>query len=133
MPSTKNARDAIKRKQQEDSDARTASRTLTEFYLEKGRVLNEAKDYEEAIAVLQKAVDVDPENSDKSFGSIRPYVYYALACVYSCSGDLDAALENLSIMIKLGVGSYRIDFAQEARKDPDLKNVREDPRFEEEQ
>ncbi|KAK3241918.1 hypothetical protein CYMTET_48351 [Cymbomonas tetramitiformis] len=71
----------IKRKQQEDSDARTASRTLTEFYLEKGRVLNEAKDYEEAIAVLQKAVDVaDLENSDKSFGSIRPYVYYALAC-----------------------------------------------------
>jgi tetratricopeptide (TPR) repeat protein len=54
----------------------------------------------------------------------NPLVFYNLACSYSLLENVDAALAALTRAIKLG---YRDD--QWLDKDPDLANLRRDPRF----
>ena len=53
-----------------------------------------------------------------------PVVHYNLACSYSLLGQVDEALETLRRAIALG---YR-DF-NHMQRDPDLENVRRDPRY----
>ncbi len=53
-----------------------------------------------------------------------PVVHYNLACSYSLLGQVDEALETLRRAIAVG---YR-DFSH-MQRDPDLENVRRDPRY----
>jgi len=53
-----------------------------------------------------------------------PVVHYNLACSYSLLGQVDEALETLRRAIALG---YR-DF-NHMQRDPDLENLRRDPRY----
>jgi Flp pilus assembly protein TadD len=52
------------------------------------------------------------------------YVYYNLACSLSLCGQVDEALTTLKEAVRLGYGDWKWII-----KDPDLRIVRSDPRF----
>jgi len=72
---------------------------------------------EEAIAELKEAIWLNP----RSFKA-----YYNLACYYSLLNQVDLAIENLQLSIEYGYSNW--DWIE---KDPDLNNIRRDPRYKE--
>ena len=54
-----------------------------------------------------------------------PVVFYNLACSYSLLGQTTLAIEGLEKALRLGYGDWEY-----LVRDPDLDNVRKDPRFE---
>jgi tetratricopeptide (TPR) repeat protein len=80
-----------------------------------GYRLCEAEAWEEAIAVGQKAVDLNPEKGEP---------YYHLGCYYSKAGRRDEALRELRRAVELEAA-----LAPRATKDPDFKPLYEDEEF----
>ena len=87
-----------------------ALQILGDHYTQRGRIA-------EGLHVDEKLAQLEPEN---------PVVFYNLACSCSLTQEFDRAVAALHKAMALG---YR-DFAWLA-KDPDLKNLREQPAFEE--
>ena len=71
----------------------------------------------------EKGLEVDLRLS--RLRSMDPVVFYNLACSYSLLGQTAPAIEALEKALRLGYS----DWAYLVR-DPDLDNVRKDPRFE---
>jgi tetratricopeptide (TPR) repeat protein len=87
-----------------------ALQILGDHYTQRGRIT-------EGLQVDEKLAQLEPEN---------PVVFYNLACSYALTEEFDRAVAALNRAIDLG---YR-DFTWLA-KDPDLKNLREQPAYEE--
>jgi tetratricopeptide (TPR) repeat protein len=87
-----------------------ALQILGDHYTQRGRIT-------EGLQVDEKLAQLEPEN---------PVVFYNLACSYALTAEFDRAVAALNRAIDLG---YR-DFTWLA-KDPDLKNLREQPAYEE--
>ena len=101
--------------------------------MEQAKLFHNEKDYAGSIAALVKAVNVDPKNEDDIIGTNRASIYYALACSYSCSGQIDAGFSALTTSVGLGLTAPVLGRStgalEHARNDPDLANLRADPRF----
>ena len=80
-----------------------------------GNAYTKRGQYIKGLDIDQRLVDIMPDD-----GTVR----YNLACSYSLLGEVDLALEELTIAIELGYDD--LEFMQ---TDPDLKNVRNDSRF----
>ncbi len=93
-----------------DPDYVDALQLLGDHYTQRGRIT-------EGLHVDERLARLEPGN---------PLVFYNLACSYSLTGEFDRALGALNQAIALG---YR-DFKWLA-KDPDLKNLRAHPTFQE--
>ena len=65
---------------------------------------------------FRRALDLSPADSN---------TLYNLACVHSLAGDIDEALEALSLALQSGFSDLPL-----ARRDKDLEALRKDPRFE---
>jgi tetratricopeptide (TPR) repeat protein len=65
-----------------------------------------------AIAIYQKLVEIEPENS---------LFWYDLACCYALNDDLESALTALQRSIKLAPE----EFKQHARTDPDFASIQD--------
>lgn len=87
-----------------------ALQILGDHYTQRGR-------FTDGLQIDEKLAQLEPEN---------PVVFYNLACSYSLTQEFDRAITALHRAIELG---YR-DFTWLA-KDPDLKNLREQPVYEE--
>jgi len=87
-----------------------AMKVLAELYTKN-------KEYEKGLKLDQKLSKLLPNNE---------IVYYNLACSYSLLGKIDKAFEALKKAILLGYVDFDYFF-----KDPDLENLRKDPRFKE--
>ncbi len=70
---------------------------------------------DEAIAWIERALELQPENTIQMYNA---------ACVYSRAGELDRALEYLERLLGMGFG-----VREWFENDSDLDNVRADPRF----
>lgn len=81
---------------------------LADLYTKSGQI-------EAGLAMDIKLVTRDPAN---------PIVHYNLACSYSLTKQAKASLDELEIAIKLGYSD-----AEHMLNDPDLANVRSNPRF----
>ncbi len=73
--------------------------------------------YKEGLEVDKKLSQMRPQD---------PVVFYNLACSYSLVGDLDQALKSLKKAIVLGYADFSY-----MDNDPDLENLRRDPRYKE--
>jgi Flp pilus assembly protein TadD len=87
-----------------------ALQILGDHYTQRGR-------FTDGLQIDEKLAQLEPAN---------PVVFYNLACSYSLTQEFDRAVAALHRAIELG---YR-DFTWLA-KDPDLKNLREQPAYEE--
>lgn len=81
----------------------------------KGMEALQAKDYDKAIDIYKKLVEVKPED---------PFNYYNIACAYSMKNDVDAALVWFERAIELGFPD--LDHIQ---RDRDLDNIRHTEKF----
>ena len=64
---------------------------------------------------------------DTRLAKLRPHdatVRYNLACSYSLLGEIEKALQQLRLSIRLGYADF-----EHMDKDPDLENLRQDPRY----
>lgn len=66
-----------------------------------------AAEYERAIRLFTKLVDIEPENA---------YHHYNLACALSLNGSLETAIQELSIALEIDPS-----MSSHARGDPDLE------------
>ncbi|MCM8773381.1 MAG: hypothetical protein NC820_01420 [Candidatus Omnitrophica bacterium] len=73
--------------------------------------------YEEGLSVDMRLAKLKPDD---------PIVHYNLACSFSLVGDIDNGLKTLKRAILLGYDD--LDYILD---DPDLSNLRKDPRFKE--
>lgn len=80
-----------------------------------GNRLTEAGRHQEALQVDEELVQLRSHD---------PICHYNLACSYSNTGSIDDALAALDTAFELGY--WDIEHLQQ---DPDLENVRSDPRF----
>jgi tetratricopeptide (TPR) repeat protein len=87
-----------------------ALQILGDHYTQRGR-------FTDGLQIDEKLAQLEPEN---------PVVFYNLACSYALTEEFDRAVAALHRAIELG---YR-DFPWLA-KDPDLKNLREQPAYDE--
>jgi tetratricopeptide (TPR) repeat protein len=87
-----------------------ALQILGDHYTQRGRIT-------EGLQVDERLAQLEPEN---------PVVFYNLACSYSLTEEFERAVAALVRAIELGYD----DFTWLA-KDPDLKNLREQPAFDE--
>jgi tetratricopeptide (TPR) repeat protein len=89
-------------------------------YIEALQVLGDAYtktgQWEKGLQIDERLAKLCPQN---------PLVFYNLACSYSIMNRLDEAFAALKRSLKLGYTD-----AQWLNKDPDLKNLRSDRRFE---
>lgn len=83
---------------------------LGDLYTQVGR-------YDDGLSIDKEVVKLCPEEST---------AWYNLACSYALTGHVEHALTTLERAIALGYDDYRW-----MRKDPDLKSLHENPRFEE--
>jgi tetratricopeptide (TPR) repeat protein len=96
-------------------------------------VLRRIPDYIEALQILGDAYTKTGQwekglKVDRRLARLCPdnaLVFYNLACSYSLLKNLDAAFTCLRKAIRLGY-----DDARWLARDPDLKNLRQDPRYE---
>ncbi|MHC5079811.1 MAG: TPR end-of-group domain-containing protein [Planctomycetota bacterium] len=79
------------------------------------RLMEKGK-FAEAEAKFNEILELDPGNN---------IALYNLACSRSLQGDIDAAFDYLKAAIRNGFRNF-----EWAREDPDLENLRKDPRFE---
>mmetsp|Transcript_33760 Transcript_33760/g.67310 ORF Transcript_33760/g.67310 Transcript_33760/m.67310 type:complete len:342 (-) Transcript_33760:169-1194(-) len=100
------------------------ARVATQKILNRGKKMLDRGNFQEAEKEVLRAVAIDPQNSDDSKGTLRPVVYYALACVQARRGDATMALDSLTASVNLGWKDSSW-FAN----DPDLASVRFDERF----
>jgi len=77
--------------------------------------LYEAKDYEGALAIVERALETYPGN---------PLSHYNVACMSSLLGRREDALEHL----RAAVAGYA-DYAENARTDEDFASLRDDEEF----
>jgi tetratricopeptide (TPR) repeat protein len=94
---------------QRDPDYVEALQVLGDAYTKTGQ-------WEKGLEIDQRLARLSPNN---------PLVFYNLACSYSIMNRVDEAFAALKRAVKLGY-----DDAQWLNKDPDLKNLRSDRRFE---
>ncbi len=125
--------------------AQAASRAL----LAEGQRELQIEKYAAAAEKFQEAVDSDPENATAwqllgfalhsdgkldqaitahlkatEFASTKQLGFYNLGCAYSMKNELDKAIEYLDKSTEGGFGQWKL-----FEEDPDLENVRKDPRF----
>ena len=81
----------------------------------KGVVVGEGDTYEEALADYEKALQLRPDYAD---------ALYNMACLFSLKRKPDDAIPALEKTIGLDK-KYR----EQAAKDSDFENIRDDPRF----
>ncbi|HKC25707.1 MAG TPA: hypothetical protein VKF32_13235, partial [Thermoanaerobaculia bacterium] len=88
-----------------------------------------AKKFDEGIAHLMRALDLEPKDTGTA---------YNVACGYSLKGDVEKGLEWLGKAVDWGWGAgsgalintnTMISHAEMAKTDPDFENLRKDPRF----
>jgi tetratricopeptide (TPR) repeat protein len=77
--------------------------------------LQQAKKWDEVIAIYDEALAEKPDNSA---------LVYNLACMEALAGRTDDALAHLQRAIEL-----RPEFAENAAKDEDFASIKDDPRF----
>jgi adenylate cyclase len=82
-----------------------------------GNLLSDLKCYKEAGAAYRKAIEINPSDAT---------AYYNLACLECVMGNIEGSFENLEKATKLE--GFDPDWAHQ---DPDLENIRNDPRFKE--
>lgn len=87
-----------------------------EAWLNLGRILHEAKRYEEAAAAFTEAANGEPQ---------RATALYNLACAYALDGEKEKAIESVARAIEAGLRNKGL-----YRGDPDLASIRGDARFE---
>lgn len=95
-------------------------------------VLRRDPNYVEALQILgdlytRRGRAKDGLRVDLKLSRLRPadpLVFYNLACSQSLAGQLDAALESLRKALALGYNDWKF-----LSEDPDLENLRRDPRF----
>ena len=92
-----------------DPDYVEALQVLGDAYTKTGQ-------WEKGLEIDRRLAKLSPDN---------PLVFYNLACSYSIMNRVDEAFAALKRAVKLGY-----DDAQWLSKDPDLKNLRNDRRFE---
>ena len=92
-----------------DPDFIDALQILGDAYTKTGQ-------WEKGLLIDKRLARLCPDN---------PFVFYNLACSYSLMSRLDAAFAALTKAVKLGYAD-----AMWLAKDPDLENLRTDPRFE---
>jgi tetratricopeptide (TPR) repeat protein len=80
-----------------------------------GNALTKKGKHKKALDVDKRIVEMLPKS---------PVAYYNLACSYSNLKQIDEALEALKKALKLGYRDIKY-----MMKDPDLKNLRNNPRF----
>jgi tetratricopeptide (TPR) repeat protein len=80
-----------------------------------GNAYTRRGDYAKGLDLDLKLVRLEPDN---------PTFNYNLACSYSLLNDVDRSLASLKRAVDLG-----FDDNQQLQTDPDLSNVRRDPRF----
>jgi len=89
-----------------------------------------AKNYDEAVGCFEKILAADPTDAGTA---------YNMACAYSLKGDIEKGFEWLGKSVDLGWGTgvgnlvdnkKQMTHAEMTRNDPDLDNLRKDPRFE---
>jgi tetratricopeptide (TPR) repeat protein len=72
--------------------------------------------YKEGLEIDRKLAVLRPD---------EPIVHYNLACSQALTEDVEGAFKSLKRAVLLGYSDFSYIF-----KDPDLKSLREDPRFE---
>ena len=82
-----------------------------------GFCLHASGELDEAIEYHKKAVDTP----------LKTTALYNLACAYSLKEDKDKAFEYLKKSIESGY--HQPEQVQHAKQDPDFKNIKEDPRW----
>ncbi|HSG28916.1 MAG TPA: hypothetical protein VLA34_10580, partial [Candidatus Krumholzibacterium sp.] len=65
--------------------------------------------------LIQRAFELDPGNVG---------TYYNVACMYSNANEIDKSIAHLKKALELG-----FNHREWVEKDPDLNNIRSDPRF----
>lgn len=85
-----------------------ASINLSTAYLQ-------GKMFDEAHATLQTLQKKNPEN---------PLIFYNLACYYALTAQTDPSLQALQKAVALGYKDFKT-----IKTDPDLENLRKDPKF----
>jgi predicted esterase len=87
------------------------------------------KHYDEGIGYLQRILEINPKDHGTA---------YNMACAYSLKNDVDKAFEWMNKAIDWGWGTGEgtlvnttkpISHVEMTRSDPDLENMRKDPRF----
>ena len=104
------------------------------FHSNLGTAYFAEKQYDEAMAEYEKAVNLDPEllvrssagGTSAQIGQPQDKAYYAymLARVYAKRGDVERCLHCLDDAKNAGYPKVN-----DAGKDPDFEQVRQDPRF----
>jgi tetratricopeptide (TPR) repeat protein len=105
------------------------------FHSNLGTAFFAQKNYDAAMAEFEKAIDLDPELMLRSSAGgtaaqigepqDRAYYAYMLARVYARRGDVERCLHCLDDAKNAGYPKVN-----DAGKDPDFEQVRQDPRFE---
>ena len=80
-----------------------------------GDTLTRCGEHEEALSIDRRLIDLTPRD---------PIAHYNLSCSFSNLERVDEALAELAASIRLGYREY-----DHMLRDPDLANVRRDPRF----
>ncbi len=121
----------------------------TDLYLSQGLKYMVAERYEEAIEEFKKALQTSPADFRAHYEIAMAYLmskkfalavthfkecvkqhpkdhlsHYNLACAYSLMNDVDNAIKHLALSIENGY-----DDLEHMEKDPDLDNIRSDPRY----
>ncbi|MFQ5717711.1 MAG: tetratricopeptide repeat protein [Nitrospinales bacterium] len=86
-----------------------------EFYVNLSTAYLRIKDYDQARQTLETLRGKNPDN---------PMLFYNLACYYALTTQTGPGLETLQKAVALGFEDF-----QEIKTDPDLANLRKDPKF----
>jgi hypothetical protein len=113
------ARNYEKRKAQEAEREQLFESALQKF---------NSKDIEGALIEFENVLAMEPKNYVGDNFSRITQIYrvtqYNIACCYAAMGSVDAGIEALQDALRSGFDQYKV-----VREDPNLKNLRADPRF----
>jgi tetratricopeptide (TPR) repeat protein len=77
-----------------------------------------------AHALHDYALAVELANGGQPFGPENPYIYHSAACAYAATGNIDRALEQVSLAI-----NHEYEHTEKMETDADLAALHGDPRF----
>ncbi|MBX3154621.1 MAG: hypothetical protein KF773_01380 [Deltaproteobacteria bacterium] len=70
------------------------------------------------------ALAVELADGGQPYAAENPYIYHSAACAYAASGQIDRAIEQVSLAI-----DHEYEHTEKMETDPDLAPLRDDPRF----
>lgn len=95
--------------------ALTHDRDIQEVYVNLSSAYLRMKSYDSAYSTLKTLEEKTPAS---------PTLFYNYACYYSLTGQIEAGLTALRKATELGYKNV-----EEIKRDPDLENLRKDPKF----